>query len=163
MKYWSTVHEALKTVFFNRAYVAGFVLASLAVFGAYVALPVLIIPGNSLELYLSNTSWPELAILAALAVLTGVLLSLNWFAYRKSLAEKTGVGSFHAATSMLTSMFVSAKCPLCLAAVFGFLGSGALFFLADNRLPIGLAGTALLIGSIYFSSERVIVKCNQCK
>lgn len=157
---------AFLTVFSNARYLAGLVLASAAFLLAYVLVPVKLVPGGTLGLYLAQTPRWELATLVLLSVGLGSLLCMQVFVWRRlgrhSVRESAG-GAAAWASSIASGVGASASCGVCLTALFSFLGSGGILFLMGHQWQILCASLLLMLGSLYFISRRINNECGDCK
>jgi len=131
-------------------------------FAAYIAFPALTIPGNSFEFQVQNTSAVGIAMLIALAGLTGLLIAMQVYAFRNCAAKGArvfGTGTVAWASTFVTSIFSTATCAACAGAVFSFLGAQGVFFLLGHRWEIVLLGIGLLILSMEFVSRQIEHGC----
>lgn len=141
-----------------------FVVLALVLF---VLVPVWSVPGNDIAFQLSLFNLGNWILFALLAVLIALLLTMQVFVFRraKSNAIKAkGVGNVAggavgAYTGILGGVFATAACSWCVAAVFGFLGTGAVLFIAQNRLWAVLVAVGIMLISLYFASKKVVDDC----
>ncbi len=159
------ISEAIKEVFRNRIYFLSFVLLSIILLFFYIYLPAKTIPGNSLKFQLEILGTKGIFLLAIFSMLSSLTLTM-WiynFLTTKQLSAaigSTGAGIFAAFLSALLS---TASCSYCLIAFFGFLGSGAIFFMLENRNKIVIISILLLLISIYSLSKKITEGCKSCK
>jgi hypothetical protein len=141
------------------------------VFSLFVLIPVRAIPGNDLKFQLSIFTLRDYAVLIALTLLIALSLTMQMYLFRRTKTSRkktaalsggvTGVaGSF---SGVLATVFATASCSSCAAALLGFLGSGAVLFLVENRWWMTLATTTLLLISLYVSAKKVLGVCVRCE
>lgn len=154
---------ASKQVLSRRNYLILFIILAFALFSLFIAFPILLIPANSLLLQLTIFTIKDYALLTILSVLTSLLIVMQVFSYKQTKlysSEKTAVGT---GSAIIAVLFGTAHCPLCIAAVFGFLGLGTVFFLLEYQwIVVGIAILLMLL-SLYFTSLKLSGVCDTCK
>lgn len=154
--------KALKEVFKQKINILILVVVSLIFFAAFVLIPVFSIPGNDIAFQLSLYAPLEFLTMAFLALLIGLILSLQVYALRKNkhcstpktLAKSTTTG----VTGIFAGVLGTAACAACLIPLFTAigLGTGSVFFVLENQIYF-LAGTvAILLVSLYFALNQII-------
>lgn len=106
----------------------------------------------------------RIATLLALALLSGLVVPLQWFAIKKAKSSlKTSTGSFGGTLTGIATM--SCCTPLLLPALLsfiGFSGTQLLFFNMTIRqyvLPLSLLSVGLLLVSLKMASHSVVAAC----
>lgn len=155
--------EASKILLWQRSYLLLFLLGISMLFFILVLVPTKTIPGNSLAFQLSIFTPRDYLLLATLSTFTSLLFVMNIYIFRqKRSLVQAGQGSLGGASSVLGVVFGTAACASCVAALFGFLGLPAVFFLIKARLYIVSAAIALIVISLYFASKKVVQVCQEC-
>lgn len=154
----------------SRAYWFWFLLFFVLALALFVAVPVWSVPGNDVSFQLSLFTFGNWILFAVLAFLVALLLVMQVFIFRrarsaaakaKNLGNTVG-GAIGAYAGILGGVFATASCSWCVAAVFGFLGTGAVLFIAQNQLWTVLAAIGIMLISLYFASLSVVRECRDC-
>jgi len=144
------------------------IFSSLFMLFLAILIPIILIPGNSIEYQLSLFAWDSSVLTFLFSVLFGISMGMHSYASkisktRKSLVvgERAGTGFF----SMVGTLFASKLCPMCLGTIFSFLGLGAstVFFVMSFRTPILIISILLILISIYFAGKRITIFCQNCE
>ncbi len=142
------------------------VASALAFFGVYLLVPVWLVPGNTLAFELSQITALSYALLATLALMTGVLLSLELFEFRRSrtrglrAAGGSGIGLV---ASLTGGVLATASCGCGIGILLGVLGlGGGALFVAANQSYIVLAMLVVVAIGLYFSARRAAGLCVTC-
>jgi len=152
--------RAIKRVMSKRAYVIAAVVISIVFLVILIAIPVLSIPGNDVAFQLTVFSWIDYVVMTSLALLTGLMAAMQAFAFKLKKSVKQASGIFGIFPGFVAGLFGSAGCATCVAAIFGFLGTGTILFLLVNRWYV-VAISVILVGSaIFLSSLSIERKCN---
>ncbi len=161
-----TMLRASVSVFRNPSY--GIISAggALVFFGVYLLVPVWLVPGNTLAFELSRMTVLNYALLVTLALMTGVLLSFELFAFRRSrtqglrAAGESGIGLI---ASLTGGVLAAASCGCGIGILLGVLGlgGGALFVAANQSGIIAVMLVIVAIG-LYFSARRAAGLCVTC-
>ncbi|MBI2675171.1 MAG: hypothetical protein HYX24_01835 [Candidatus Aenigmarchaeota archaeon] len=157
---WATA-EVLKT----RKYRTLAVAVAVAMLALYIMLPVVTIPGNDLALQLSATPPLGLFLMAVLAASMGLLIAMQLYIYKLAKSRATveaGKGVATGFTSVVSAVFSTATCTSCIAAIFPFLGSGAILFLVQHQWQMVSVTLGLVLLSLYFASRKVVRSCVSC-
>ncbi len=113
-----------------------------------------------------STSSLQLALIVLLTILFGIWLAMQFYLRRKTRVNKTtpvvaAGGSIF--SGFLGGLGALGGCPACLIIITAVIGSTATVFLLQFRTPILLLAIALIILSIYTTSETIRNKCRLCK
>lgn len=154
---------ASKQVLSSRNYLIGFISLILIIFGGFIFIPVLTIPANSFLLQLTIFTLRDYFLLAILSTLTSLLIVMQIFSYKQAKLYSASITAIGSGSAVVAALFGTASCASCLAAVFGFLGLGTVFFLVEYQwLIVGIAIILMLI-SLYFTSLKLNGGCDTCK
>lgn len=163
--------DASKTVF-SQSRVYWFLLLSFTILALvlFVLVPVWSIPGNDPAFQLSLFSLENWILFIVLALLIALLLTMQVFIFRRardaaSKARNLGnaaVGAAGAYAGILGGVFATAACSWCVAAVFGFLGTSAVLFIAQNQIWAVILSIFIMLASLYFASRSILKKCKNC-
>ena len=137
----------------------------IAVLAFFVALPVIVIPSNTLQLQFSLYTPLDYITLTALSILGSLFALMNVYVYKHAKEKRLSViaqGGVGGAFGTLASVFGAASCPMCVAALFGFLGFGTVGVLIQYQLWIFLAALLFMLFSLYFISRKVSGACEKC-
>ncbi|HSB47516.1 MAG TPA: hypothetical protein VLD37_05865 [Candidatus Bilamarchaeum sp.] len=159
------VRLAAGKVFSHRGYVALAAAFSLLSLLVYVSIPVFTIPGNSYGFFLASTSLPDLAVIAALSALMGIVLSMQAYCWKNRIkaVSNAGVGIAGFLSGAVSAIFASATCTSCVSALFSFLGFGGVLFLLEHKAEVTALTGGLVLVSLYFTSRRIAGNCESCK
>jgi hypothetical protein len=155
--------RAIETVFSERSYVLVFFIFSVAFACLYLFLPLATVPGSSLSQF--SSSWLKVVLVALISLAMGLLASMQVFAWRKTghkLVKESAGGLAAAVTSVISGLFASASCGVCLTALFSFVGAGGAVFLMGHQLSILLVSLALILVSMYFTARKINDECPEC-
>ena len=155
------------SVFRDRTYQIVAVTSTLALFSLYLFVPVWLVPGNTLSFELGLISPLSYVLLAALALMTGVLLALELFSFRRSRAQgfrTVGTGGTGIIASFTGGVLAVASCGCGTGLLLGVigLGGGALFVAANQTSIVGLLLGIVIVG-LYFSARRAAELCGTCR
>jgi hypothetical protein len=134
----------------------------------FVLVPVWSIPGNDVAFQLSLFTIGNWTLFVILALLIALLLTMQVFIFRRARnaavkAKSLGsaaVGATGAYAGVLGGVFATAACSWCVAAVFGFLGTGTVLFIAQNQFWAVLVAISIMLVSLYFTSKKVVSACD---
>jgi len=152
--------DAVKLTVRSRKHLGIVIASSLFMLLLAVLIPTILIPGNSIDYQISLFTWDSALLTILFSVLFGISMGMHSYAshirkLRKSAAigERVGTGFF----SITGTLFASKLCPICLSAIFSFVGLGAsaVFFVLSFRFPILIASILLVLISIYFAGKRI--------
>ncbi|MBI3335747.1 MAG: hypothetical protein HY001_04585 [Candidatus Portnoybacteria bacterium] len=159
------VIKVIREVFSQKIYILGWFALSVSFFFAFLLIQVKTIPGNDFLFQLQLLSLKDYSLFSLLSLLAGLSFLMQWYLLKQKRKAMGAIGSGIAGGFWATigSIFGSATCASCIAALFGFLGVGTVFTLLDYRNYIVAASVAFLGISIYFASQKVIGACKSCE
>ena len=135
----NTIYNASKKVLRKKGYLLAFMAVAIIFFGIFFLLPVFAIPGNDIKFQSSVFTISDYLIMAFLSITIGLLISMQVYNFKmKRSAKATGKGILGGFSGFVAGIFGTASCSSCIAAVFGFLGAGTIFFLVENQLYQGV-------------------------
>ncbi|MBI4114484.1 MAG: hypothetical protein HY445_01425 [Candidatus Niyogibacteria bacterium] len=163
----SDLITATKTVLRERNYLALFLLLFPVIFFVFILIPVVAIPGNDFVFQLSIFAPKDYALLTILAPLVSLVITMNIFIFRRNKSIKdnlksAGVGAAGSYSGIIATVFATASCSSCVAVLFGFLGTGAVFFAVENRWLFVTLAIGLMLVSLYFSAKKINKVCVSC-
>ena len=144
----------------SRKYLGIAIAFSIFMMFIAILIPTILIPGNSIDYQISLFTWDSALLTILFSVLFGISMGMHSYAshIRKlrnsaAIGERVGTGFF----SITGTLFASKLCPMCLSAIFSFVGLGAsaVFFVLSFRFPILIASIVLVLISIYFAGKRI--------
>ena len=167
MSFFSNIYQAVVRVFADRKMLALFTVLWVLFFGLMFLIPVMAVPGNYISLQAKIYKLQDYLLLITLAFMSALVFIIQISIYRQSInthihagdAVFGGAGIF---TGLVSSIFATASCALCVGAVFSFLGFSTLLFLVESRLYIIASALMLLLVSLYLSSRRLNNGCKAC-
>lgn len=160
--------NASKTVLAQkRAYKLWFLIFVILALVLFVLVPVWSVPGNDISFQLSLFTFGNWILFTVLALLIALLLTMQIFIFRRAKnnavrargLSNVASGAAGAYAGILGGVFATAACSWCVAAVFGFLGTGTVLFIAENQLWAVLVALSIMLISIYFASEKIVNDC----
>lgn len=167
LHYFQTIFSATKVVLHEKMYRYFTIPTAVIFFAFFLAIPIVAIPSNTLELQLSLLTATDYVTLTALAILGSLFLLMNIYAYKQSKQNKAQLGvmaesGFGGVSATFASIFGAASCPMCVASLFGFLGFGAVGFLVRYQVWVFVASLFLMLIPLYLTSKKVVGICNKC-
>lgn len=176
MKSFGTILAAVRMTFFfgeriGWKYAVLCAVLSAVFFGAMFSIPVAYTPGNSAAFQAKLYAPGEYVLLGALSFLSGLVLTMQWRIFSENgarerklgrAAGEAALGGFGVLSGVISSLFATASCGLCVGAIFSFLGFGSVLFLVEHRWYILALAFLLLLASLHFSSKRLIAGCDSC-
>lgn len=160
-----TMANALGAVLKTKRQLAIAIFSSLFTLALALYIPVLTIPGNTIEFQLSLVTWDYAALLVLFSALFGISISLHVYPspiMNKNHSIVKGAGTGFA--GIMGTLFAGKLCPLCLGTILGFIGlGGSALYLFSFRNEILVASMLILLASIYFGSKRIAAICEKCK
>lgn len=158
---------AIKVVLKDKKYLAAFLFLSLAIFWLFIYIPVRNIPGNDFAFQLSIMTFQDKILMGLLSILVALSILMNIYAFKLKRSTRIGIsavgqGGGGLFSVVVASVFGTATCASCVAAIFGFLGTGGVLFLLAYRTQIVLVSIVLLLISLYFTSAKVLGICKNC-
>lgn len=154
---------ASKYVLSRKNYFIAFIALIFLIFAVFVFIPVFLIPENSLLSQLTVFTIKDYVLLGVLSVLTSLLIVMQVFPYKQAKIYSSGKTAVGGGSAIIAALFGTASCSSCLAAVFGFLGIGTVFFLIEYRWLIVGISIILISLSLYFTSLKLNGVCESCK
>ncbi len=153
-----------KRTLHDKNYFLTFLIITLMFLSAFVLLPVLSIPGNSLSFQLGIFTFWNYVLMILLSGLIGLMISMQIYVYKiKKSVRGVGRGVVGGFSSIAAGLFGTASCASCVAAIFGFLGAGTVLFLIEKQWYIVGISLALVLLSIYLTSLNIEKNCETCK
>ncbi len=158
------VPSAIRRVFGAARYSLLALFLSIFSFLLYISLPVYSVPGNSYEFYFASTAPAELAAMAALSIIMGIVFSMQIYAWRRGVKAlgNAGIGFAGFISGALSGMFASATCASCISAIFSFLSFSGVLFLLEHKLEISLITGGVALLSVYLTAQRIEGACKSC-
>lgn len=137
----------------------------------FVLFPVWSVPGNNIAFQLSLFTFGDWVLFSILALLIALLFTMQIFIFKRTKNRQAKVrevknvagGVLGACAGILGGVFGTAACSWCVAAVFGFLGTGAVLFIAENQFWATVVAISIMLVSLYFASRSVIRGCKHCE
>lgn len=165
---FSATFSATKTVLSKKSYITLFAVLTTLALILFVLVPVWSVPGNDISFQLSLFTPQNWLLFAVISPLVALLLTMQVFIFRRAQNAKEKTKSLGGVASgvvggyagILGGVFATAACSWCVAAVFGFLGTGAVLFIAQNQFWAVLVAVGILLVSLYFASKKVINACD---
>lgn len=154
---------ASKQVLSRKNYLISFIALIFIILAVFISIPVFLIPANSFLFQITIFTIKDYVLLAVLSVLTSLLIVMQVFFYKQEKIYSSGKTAIGGGSAVVAGLFGTAACSSCLAAVFGFLGIGTVFFLLEYQwFIVGIAILIMLV-SLYFTSLKLNEVCNSCK
>ncbi|MFQ5531776.1 MAG: hypothetical protein ACE5ES_04135 [Candidatus Nanoarchaeia archaeon] len=154
--------KASKRVLDERKYVKILFVSMFVFLAIFILLPVIFTPGNTIAFQLTEvfTYW-NYVLMIFLSFSIGLMISMQVYSYNlKKSAKDTGRGVVGGFSGFVAGIFGTAACSSCVAAIFGFLGLGTVFFLVEYQWYIVGGSVLLVFISIYLTSLGIEKKCN---
>jgi hypothetical protein len=157
------VLKTIGNVLSKKNYAVIFLITGLFFVIFFVSIPIFAIPGNSLKFQMGVYTPLNYLAIFFFSVLVGLMASMRTYNYKmkKSLRKVSG-GVFGGFFGFIGGFFGTATCPACVAAIFGFLGTGATLFLIERQLYVMAVSAIFLLLSIYLTSMSIEKKCENC-
>jgi len=152
--------KAIKTVLKKRNYLLLFIGISIAFYGLFILIPVIVIAGNDIAFQLSILSAQDIILMAFLAGMIGLTFSLQVYSYKQrvcSTPKSVAQGAATGISGVFAAIVGTAFCASCLIPLFAAIGigSGGVFFVLENNTYFVLGAIALMIISLYFAAKKV--------
>ncbi len=127
-------------------------------------LPVWLVPGNSIAFQLSLLRPRDYALTIILAPVIALVLTMHAYLFAQTKGAGARIraacgGAAGGYAGVLGAVFATAACSWCVAALFGFLGTGAILFIIANQMWAILLALALMLCSLHFAAKRVVSAC----
>jgi len=147
------IYNSTKEILSKKSYKLLFLFIAVIVLAIYIIIPVFSIPGNDFLFQLSIFTFKDFIVLIPFSLLVSLMISMQIYSYkqRKSLrlVGKSVVGGY---SGIVAGVFGTASCSSCVAAIFGFLGTGSVLFLIANQWWVVSIAGLLVILSLYLTS-----------
>lgn len=158
----------MKLIIRDRNYLILLFVGWLVLFGLMFYLPVRTIPGNTVVFQAVIFGFKDYLFLGIASFLSAFIITIQVKIFRqrrltKAMAGNTALGSAGLLSGVVSSVFGTATCSLCVAALFGFLGANSVIFLVNNKTYVVLGSLALLGLSIFLSLKKLNNTCDICK
>lgn len=173
-----SILTAGKTVLKKKAYLVVFLFLIPVIGFLLYLIPVTKIPGNSITFQAKLFGTQDYILLAFLAVLESLLIVMFFYQFHQAQPYKNkqnvsvnkltrlngdNLGMFSGMFSTVPAFLFGTKlCPICIAAIFGAFGPGAVLFAMQERTLIFIVSLAILLFSIYSVSKKVNGICKDC-
>ncbi len=159
----NSIITATKQVLSRRNYFISFIALIVIIIAVFISIPVFLIPANSFLFQITVFTIKDYVLLAVLSVLTSLLIVMQFFSYKQAKLYSSGNTAVSGGSAVIAALFGTASCSACLAAIFGFLGIGTVFFLVKYQwFIVGIAILIMLV-SLYLTSLKIIGICDTCK
>ncbi len=159
--------KATTTVLQEKNYRNGFIALSILMFAAYIVLPVVLTPGNSIGFQLHLLRPIDFVVFVLLSTVTALLMVMQLYVHNRAkkkqvlaTAGKTGVSL---SSAIFGGLLATAACSSCIAGLLGFLGAGSVLFIVENQLPFVIGAISIVLIGLYFTSKRVNNACSSCE
>lgn len=134
-----------------------------------IAIPILTIPGNTIQFQLKVFRMQDYILIIALSILAGLNFALNWYGFKLQKTVRAASGSAAGGVAsgiagVFGAIVGTATCASCLAALFGLigLGTGSVFFVLKNQSYFLLGAIVLMLISLYFAARKINKVCTSC-
>ncbi|HQU07621.1 MAG TPA: hypothetical protein PK539_00985 [Candidatus Paceibacterota bacterium] len=162
-----TLLRAGRDVFGRPAYFGIAVVGALIFFGLYLFVPVWLVPSNTVTFELLNITPLQYGLLSLLALMTGMLVSFEVFAFRSTRTQKlraAGEGGVGLVASLFGGIIAAASCGCGIGILLGVVGfGGGALFVAENQTSIVLVMLGVVAIGVYFSATRAAGLCATCR
>lgn len=153
-------------VFRQRAYIVLAILSGTLFFALYLLTPVWLVPGTTLSYEISHLTLLSMVLLVGLALMTGLLLSLEVFSFRRSRSAgltSAGEGSIGLVASLTGGILAAASCGCGTGILLGVIGlGGGAIFIAEHQILVVSFMLAVVAVGLYFSARRAAGICATC-
>jgi len=154
------IYKAIKRTLSNRNYFLTFISISILFLAIVIFIPVFTIPGNDILFQLGIFTYWNYILMFSLSILISLMISMQIYDYnlKKSIKKAGGavVGGF---SGFIAGVFGTASCASCVAAIFGFLGAGTVFFLIQYQWYIVGISLIFILLSICLNSLSIERGC----
>lgn len=170
-KLFSQTVTASKLIIKNKRYFIGFLILSVSILSLLFQLQIITTPGNSFSFQLRLYQVKDWFLLGTISMANSlfIVMQVYLFKLRKANTKNThlfggiAAGSIGTSSGILTSIFGTTTCSLCVSALFGFLGSNSVIFMVNNKDPITIGAISLLFVSLILTSRRLTDACEVCQ
>ena len=152
----------------DRNYTIFLFIVWLVLFGLMFYLPVRTVPGNTLAFQAVIFGFKDYLFLGVASFLSAFIITIQVKIFRQRRSDRTMVGNAALGSAgflsgIVSSVFGTATCSLCVAALFGFLGANSVIFLVNNKIYVVFGSLALLGLSTFLSLKKLNNSCDVCK
>jgi hypothetical protein len=159
------VYNSSKEMLSKKPYFLSFLLLILLMFALYVIIPVFSIPGNTILFQLSIWEFKDYAVIIPLSFLVALMITMQVYVFKqkkKNTMRETGKSVVGGYSGIVAGVFGTASCSSCVAAIFGFLGTGGVLFLVRYQGYVVAISLILVLLSLYLSSISLQKECKIC-
>lgn len=159
------IYQSSKEILSKKSYFILFSSTVLIMFLAYILIPVLSIPGNTILFQLSIWKLKDYAVIIPLSFLVSLMITMQVYSFkqkRENRLKETGKSVVGGYSGIVAGVFGTASCSSCVAAIFGFLGTGSVFFLIKYQWYVVTISIILVLLSLYLSSMNIQKNCKAC-
>jgi len=157
------IYKSAKEILSKKNYLILFLSITLLMIVIFILIPVLTIPGNDISFQLSTFTIKDYIALVPLASLISLMFSMQIYSRkRKKSMREAGKGAVGGSSGIIAGIFGTASCPMCVAAIFGFLGIGAVLFLVKYQWYVFGLSSSLVLISLYLTSLNIEKNCEEC-
>jgi len=146
----TTIYNASKKVLKEK--LITFLLITIGMFAIFLLIPVISIPGNSIPFQFSIWKVKDYLVLIPMSLLISLLFTMQLYAFKLKKAGKCVVGGY---SGVVAGVFGTASCASCVAAIFGFLGAGAVFTLIQYQWYVVSIALALVLVSLFLAARDI--------
>ena len=154
-----------KRRYFFIAVFSALVMLSLYIISFSFITPKILTDIGMIKSVLSNSSL-QVTLVILLTILFGTWIAMQLY-LRKEIKTNRAQSIIATGGSIFSGFFgglgAVGGCPACLVIIAAVIGSTAITFIFKYRTPILLLAIALIILSIYTTSETIKNKCRWCK
>jgi hypothetical protein len=140
------------------------IAAALLMFAFYIVVPVLLVPGNTFRIEFDLITPASLLMLVALASMTGMIVALEIFSFRRMRAARlssVGEGGAGIIASLAGGVMAAASCGCGLGVLLGFFGLGGSALFITEHYPIALSFFLAAVAlSLSYSARRAAGICS---
>jgi len=157
-----TIYNISKKVLSSKGYLKKFLIVTSLFLAIFILLPTYLTPGNTLKFQLIEvfTYWNYIMMILISASL-GLMISMQIYSHKlKNSMKNTGKGVVGGFSGFVAGIFGTAACSSCVAAIFGFLGLGTVFFLIEYQPYIVIGSLLLVLISIYLTAKGIERGCD---
>ena len=156
-----------KRRYFFIAVFSALVMLSLYIISFSFITPKILTDIGMIESVLSNSSL-QVTLIILLTILFGIWIAMQLYLRKEIKTNKAQpIPIVEAGGSIFSGFFgglgALGGCPACLVIIAAVIGSTATTFIFEYRTPILLLAIALIILSVYTTSETIKRKCRWCK
>ncbi len=156
--------KSVREVINKKNYFILFLMVTLGFITLFISISVFATPGNSVALQLKIFTPLNYLTIFIFSSLVGLMFSMQVYNYKiKKSLKKVGEGIFGGLSGFAAGIFGTASCASCIAVIFGFLGTGTVFFLVEKQVYVMSVSLIFLLLSIYLTSLSINKNCEGYK